>query len=208
MTTETTETTVPLARLDLYEQAIILTKFEAQSTITYPVSIHDLAAIFGSLPKSSGFLPRNTLFHGRRRGKLLAAIYIPPKIAAVRVEETMITIPLPPAVFIGCGKQYDIHAVKQYPNNKHAPLYRYPTPNVWNNGSICAGDTPFPTCRLDTINAAFRMFIESGFNLHLVTGKCKSFPKNVIEFWKTLEDKKEFPLSELILSATSLRTWI
>ena len=207
MTTEA-ETTIPLARLDLYQQAIILTKFEAQSTITHPVAMSDLAAVFGSLPKSSGFLPRNALFHGRRRGKLFAAIYIPPKIAAVRVEQMTIEIPLPSAVFIGCGKMYDIHAVKQYPNNKHAPLYRYPSPNVWNNGSICAGDTPFPTCRLDTINAAFRMFIESQFNLHLVTDKCKSFPKNVIELWKSLEGEEQFPVDELILSASSLRSWV
>lgn len=207
MTTEA-ETTIPLARLDLYQQAIILTKFENQSTITHPVSIHDLAAVFASLPKSSGFLPKNTLFHGRRGGKLYAAIYIPPQKQAVRVEQITIEIPLPPAVLIGCGKMYDIHAVKQYPNNKHAPLYRYPSPNVWNNGSICAGDTPFPTCRLDTINAAFKMFIKSQFNLHLVTGKCKSFPKNVIEFWGSLEGQEEFPLAELVLSASSLRSWV
>ncbi len=151
-----TDEAIPLARLDLYAEAIILTKFGYQSTTTYSVSIHDLSAAFGSLPTSSGFLPRNTLFHGRKKGKQFIGVYIPAQIATVTLHRAM-RIPLPPAIFIGCGRQYDIHAVAEYPKNKRARLYHYPSPNVWDDGHICAGETRFPICRPDTIHTAFKM---------------------------------------------------
>ena len=199
---------IPLARLDLYAEAIILTKFGHQSTTSYPVSIHDLSAAFGSLPSSSGFLPQNTLFHGRKKGQQFIGIYIPAQKQAITVDQTTMQIPLPPAIFIGCGKQYEIHATVEYPKNKRAQLYHYPSPNVWDDGRICRGDTPFPTCRPDTIHTAFKMFVESRFNNHLVTGKSRSYPQNVIELWKTLDGKEEFPLSELVPNYRTLGNWV
>ncbi|MGB0383662.1 MAG: hypothetical protein ACPGWR_02470 [Ardenticatenaceae bacterium] len=204
-----TDSSIPLARLDLYNEAIILTKFGNQSSTSYPVSIHDLSAAFGTLPASSGFLPRNTLFHGRKSGQEFVGIYLPAKKQVVTVGETTIQIPLPSAIFIGCGKQYSIHAVKQYPSSRQVKLYCYPSPNVWNNGHICAGDTPFPTCNMETIVPAFKLFIKSQFNLHLVTQKCKSFPNNIVELWKALDGQDEFPHKELVPSrANYLRTWV
>ena len=203
-----TDLPVPLARLDLYNEAIIMTKFGHQSSTSYPVSIYDLAAAFGTLPASSGFLPRNTLFHGRNKGQEFVGIFISAQKQMVRVEEITMTIPLPPAIFIGCGKQYIIHALSSYPQSPRATLYRYPSPNVFLDGRICAGDTPFPTCSIKSIMPAFSLFIESKFNRHLVNQKCRSFPKNIIKLWKTLDGQEQFPLSELIPSTANLRTWV
>lgn len=202
-----TDLPVPLARLDLYNEAIIMTKFENRASSSYPVSVHDLAAAFGTLPSSSGLLPRNTLFHGRNQGQEFVGIYISAKTHVVTVNETTLTIPLPPAVFIGCGKRYSIYAAKEYPK-KGGQLYNYPSPNVGGDGRICAGDTPFPTCSPRTIMSAFTLFVESRFNGHYTSQKCKSFPGNVIELWKTISGRDEFPLSELVLSSASLRSWI
>ena len=184
-----------------------MTKFEHQSSTSYPVSVHDLAAAFGTLPSSSGLLPRNTLFHGRSQGQEFVGIYISAKTHVVTVNETTLTIPLPPAVFIGCGKRYCIYAVKEYPK-RGAQLYDYPSPNVSSDGRICAGDTPFPACSSRTIMSAFTLFLMSRFNGHYTSQKCKSFPGNIIELWKTLSGRDEFPLSELVLSSASLRGWI
>ena len=199
---------IPLARLDLYAEAIILTKFGHQSSTSYPVSIHDLSAAFGTLPASSGFLPRNTLFHGRNSGQQFIGIYLPAQKQVVTVGQTAMQPPFPPGIFIGCGKQYEIHAVKQYPKNKQVQLYCFPSPNVSLDGNICAGNTLFPTCSPETIRQAYRLFIESRFNLHLVTDKCKSFPKNVVKLWKTLDGQEQFPLSELVPSVANLRRWV
>lgn len=199
---------VPLARLDLYLEAVIMTKFENNSNTSYPVSVHDLAAAFGTLPASSGLLPRNTLFHGRKGGQEFVGVYLSAKTHVVTVNDTTLTIPLPPAIFIGCGKKYRIVAIKEYPENQRVQLYHYPSPNVGSDGRICAGDTHFPACSVKTIMSAFTLFIESRFNGHYTNNKCKSFPGNVIELWKTLKKEDQFPLSELIPSSASLRAWI
>ncbi|MGB0388384.1 MAG: hypothetical protein ACPGWR_26490 [Ardenticatenaceae bacterium] len=176
-------------------------------TIYLPLSIH--------CPPHQAFYPKTPCFAARKRvdgrqgGRQFIGIYIPALSTTVTVNQTTMQIPLPPAIFIGCGKRYDIHAVKQYPKNKHPQLYCYPSPNVGaDNGGICRGDAPFPTCRPDTIHKAFKMFVESRFNNHLVTGKSKSFPQNVIELWKTLDGKEEFPMSELVPSYKTLGNWI
>ncbi len=207
-THQETDYPIPLARLDLYNEAIIMTKFDLGSSTSYPVSIHDLSAAFGTLPSSSGLLPRNTLFHGRSQGQEFVGVFIKAAKHVVTVNEATMAIPLPSAVFVGCGKQYYIYTVKEYPCTARVQLYHYPSPNIGSDGRICAGDTPFPTCSVKTIMSAFTLFIESRFNRHLSTQKCRSFPDNVIELWKTLDGQEEFPLSELILSRANLRAWI
>lgn len=199
---------IPLARLDLYNEAIIMTKFGHNSSTSYPVSIHDLACAFGQVPASSGFLPPNTLFHGRVGGQEFMGIYFSSSTNDVTVEEETMTIPFPSAIFIGCGKQYKIYAVTSYPKNQNVVLYRYPSPNVWSDGRICAGDTPFPTCTPESIIKAFKLFIESRFNTHLSNNKCKSHPSNIISLWETLDGQEEFPITELVLSTASLRAWV
>lgn len=199
---------IPLARLDLYNEAIIMTKFDQNSNTSYPVSIHDVAAAFGTLPTSSGLLPRNTLFHGRSQGSEFVGVWICAAKHVVTVENHSIHIPLPGAVFIGCGKQYYIHAVKEYPSVTRVQLYKYPSPNVFEDGCICAGDTPFPTASVKTIMSAFKLFLMSRFNRHLSNNRCKSYPDNIIELWKTLDGLDSFPLSELILSRANLRAWV
>ncbi len=208
MNDQETDYPIPLARLDLYNEAVIMTKFDHNSSTSYPVSIHDLSAAFGTLPSSSGLLPRNTLFHGRNQGQEFVGVFIKAAKHVVTVNEATMTIPLPPAIFIGCGKRYVIHAVKEYPSAARMQLYHYPSPNVGSDGRICAGDTPFPTCNVKTIMSAWRLFLMSRFNRHLSTQKCRSFPNNIIKLWETLDGSEEFPHAELIISRANLRAWI
>jgi hypothetical protein len=193
------QTQQPLVRLDLYEQAVILTRFQEKGTARYPVSVHDLAAALADVPVSSGFLPANTLFWQRREGESQIGIYVPGRPWTVLFGERQLTIPMSPLIFTGRGTHYTVYATKQRPRDVHCRLYHAPCPNVHLHGAICQGNAPFPACTPETIMPSLSLFLEgSSFNGDLAQGKCQSHPDNVLALWEELVGKKRFPKSELI----------
>ncbi len=108
-------------------------------------------------------------------------------------------IPMPPLVFVGNGRAYSLFAVKKRPLDRRIPLYHAPCPNVFGNGGICSGTTPFPACSAATMEKALTLFWEGSlFNGHMSRGKCQSQPKDVRKLWQKLDGRKRFPLSELL----------
>ena len=200
------QTQQPLVRLDLYEQAVILTRFQEKGTASYPVSVHDLAAALADVPVSSGFLPTNTLFWQWHAGECQIGIYVPGRRWTVLFGERQLTIPMPPLIFTGRGTRYTVYAIKRRPRDARCRLYHAPCPNVHLHGAICQGNTPFPACTPETIIPSVNLFLEgSGFNGDLAQGKCQSHPNNVLTLWEELEGKDQFPLSELVSCRRVLR---
>jgi len=196
----------PLVRLDLYKQAIILTRFQEKGTASYPVSVYDLAAALADVPVSSGLLPANTLFWQRREGQSQIGIYVPGRQWTVLVGERQLTIPMPPMIFTGRGTHYAVYGIKRRPRDVHCRLYHAPYPNVYLHGAICQGNAPFPACTPETITPSLSLFLEgSSFNGDLAQGKCRSHPDNVLALWKELAGKKRFPLKELVGCGKVLR---
>jgi hypothetical protein len=145
----------PRARLDLYDEAVVLTRYEGSDRRTsYPVAVDDLVAAFSRVPVSSGLLPPNCLFWGREHGETRIAIYVPGRRWHLQTAERTFHIPLPPLVFFGAGVQYRVYAVKRWPRAMPFELYHCPTPNVQPNGVICQGSAPFPACASHTIEKA------------------------------------------------------
>jgi PRTRC genetic system protein B len=194
----------PLARLDLYDEAVVLTKFRDGGTITHPVALEEVAAAFAEVPIGTGVLPANTLFWGRQQGQIVLGLYLPARSWAVTVGPDCWCVPWPPLVFVGLGTSYRVYAVKQRPPTPQAPLYQAPCPNVYPDGRICPGTTPFPVCATATIQAAFQCFISSGFNRDLGLGKCQSQPNDILALWAQLQGRKRFPLAELVPSSVTL----
>lgn len=205
--------THPLLRLDFYPTAVLMTQWNKQRndlasptdarlptpTTTYPVSIHDVATACTKIDFSSGFLPPNTLFWQRRADTIRLGIYVPVRRWQLQTAERTYHLPLPPLIFVGAGTSYQIFAVKKRPLNQHAPLFHAPCPNVHNSGSICAGNTPFPTCTAQTIHQALTLFMErSHFNADLSNNKCRRHPHDVRQLWQALDGKKRFPLGQLV----------
>lgn len=115
---------------------------------------------------------------------------------------TPLSIPLPPFVFAGHGHQYFIFALKDTIPGSTTPLFAAPCSNVFQQGNICQGNTPFPETAPDTIYAAFRAFLHtSTFNTHLaaqrVLGKDAA---NVLNLWQDLHRRKRrrFPVRALL----------
>lgn len=200
----------PLVQLTFYPDTILCTRYDAQGHTTYPVAPQDVAEAVGEVTFSTGWLPPRTLFVERQRGVTTVAIHIPRGRHPVHVETKagafQWNIPMPDLMFIGRGRAYFVFAAKGVPA-PDVPLYHAPCSNVYENGSICPGNTPFPEAAPDTMQHAFDLFMHASvFNLHLaqnrVTGKAKT---NVLTLWQTLaaRPRSRFPLRCLRLLSTT-----
>ena len=200
----------PRLRLDFYQTAVLLSRRGKDGRIlTHPVSVHDVVGACAGLSLGSGLLPANTLFWGQQASQVTMDLYVPPRRWRMRTEERVYDIPMPPFVFVGSGSAYQIFAVKQRPAGEEEPLYHTPCPNVHPDGGICQGNTPFPACSPQTIEAALNLFMENSlFNDDLSRNKCHSYPEDVRQLWAVLEGKKRFSLSELVGCRMVLRDFL
>ncbi|MDT8307538.1 MAG: hypothetical protein RRC07_16515 [Anaerolineae bacterium] len=198
----------PRARLDLYEEAVVLTRYAGPDLRTsYPVAVDDLVAAFSRVPVTSGLLPPNCLFWGRENGQAHITIYVPGRRWRLQTAEHIFHVPLPPLVFVGAGTQYSIFAVKRRPRQMPFELYHCPTPNVHSNGVVCQGSAPFPACASDTVEQALSLFLEGSlFNGDLAANKSRNYSGDVRKLWAQLEGAKRFPADELVL-ANTIRNW-
>lgn len=168
----------PKIRLDFYESAIFLTRFDDGGVTTYPVSVHDVAHACASIPLTTGLLPPNTLFWERQGDALTLALFVPARRWHMQLADGRnYHLPMPPFIFAGRGTTYYAYAVKAKarPRQPPIPLWRMPCPNVHGNGQICPGNTPFPECSAATIEAALQLVMEgSQFNADLAAHKCRA----------------------------------
>lgn len=193
-----------LARVDLFEETIFLTKYRDGGTVeACEVSPEDLAAAFSRVPVTTGLLPRRALFYTRHQGRELLGVFLPPetrRLTQVAGGETKVfEVPMPPLVFVGHSEAYRIFAVKQYPGERER-LFHAPCPNVNDAGRICAGDAEFPPCTSKTIHEAARVFFTSRFNDHLVDGKSTAHPDDIVQAWSSLDEAKpaRYPIDDLV----------
>lgn len=197
------------ARLELFDESIVLTRYENGAAVSaYEVSPDALATAFSGLPVITGVLPDDCLFYAGAGSVVRLGIYLAPQTRALEVDAKdmpTLTIPLPGMVFVGNGRTYQVFAVKQRPTEGSERLFHAPLPNVYDDGRICCGTVNFPVCSGKTIHEAARLFFASAFNNDLSGGKCRSQPDNVLALWKTLaaQGANEFPPDEL--KKTSLK---
>ena len=195
---------LPRLRLDFYDTAVLLSRWEDDGRLlTHPVSVHDVVSACTSVALSSGMLPANTLFWGQQANTTTLGIYVPARRWRMQSAERHYHLPMPPFVFVGSGTAYKIFAVKKRPSGEDVRLYHAPCPNVHTTGGICQGNAPFPDCSPQTIQAALQLFMEGSlFNADLSRGKCRSYPDDVRQLWAELDDRKRFPVSELVPAQT------
>ena len=195
------------AILTIYPEATLLEKvLEDGSRIIHPISPADLAAVLNRIPLSTGLLPHNSLFWRQVAGQELIAIYVPPRQWRPIAGDRRYCLPMPGMVFLGCGREYFVFAVKEKPKTPETSLYHLPVPNIDNEGRICLGQAPFPIAGRDTIHKALRLFMEgSQFNHDNSRHRCASFPENTLTLWDQLDGQKRFPLDELVPARRQLK---
>lgn len=196
------ETQVLRARLDLFEESLILTRYErGQAVSVYEIAPDALAAAFTGTPVTTGLLPRECLFAGRDNGKPYFGVYLPPQARVLRVAVATpftVTLPLPGLVFVGCGVKYRVFAVKHRPTTADEGLFHAPLPNVYDTGTICQGSAAFPVCAAETFYPAIETFFASDFNADLSARKSRQYPQDVLALWRALDGAETFPEDDLL----------
>jgi len=199
---------LPELRLDFYETAVFVSKWAADGRVqTYPVDVHDVVGACAKMEMQSSLLPANTLFWGQLENMTKLGIYVPARRWQIQTDARHYHLPMPPLIFVGVGTAYKVFAIKKRPFGQHSiqepahtiQLYHAPCPNVYTGGGICSGNTPFPACSPETIQTALGLFMEdSTFNADLCTNKCNSHKDDIRHLWEKLDEKKRFPLKELV----------
>ena len=196
------------ARLDLYDDFIILSRFrEGKTTRQQVVSPLDVAAALGNLPLTSGLLPPGTLFWGRSHGHDRLGLYLPPQTWVVTARDqdypdsqgASWRVPLPGLIFAGQQYDYSLWAVKEAPPlDLNTPLFHAPTPNVSPEG-VCRGSAPFPVAHGATMMQAVEVFFRSRFNHDLSNSKSRKHPERVLDHWYELNQSgaETYPLDDL-----------
>ncbi len=191
------------ARLDLYPDFIVMTKYD-QGTPDNPYLVDpaETAAALAGISLGSGLLPPDTLFWSKVDGLPRLGVYIPDRVwtVAVRGHEEALHVPLPPLVFIGHRYDYSVWAVTERPTSENTPIYVAPVPNVAFDTGVCRGSAPFPQAGEATIWEGVDIFFSSRFNHDLAQKKSQAYPDNVVEQWLALSKAgvETYPLDDLV----------
>ena len=192
------------ARMDVYNDSIILTEFgEQQTNWTRMVSAAQMATIFaGEIDYSSGILPPDAIWWKQTESGRAVAVWREPQVwnTALQTEPfkppQRLKLPMPGLIFIYVqGQAPWVFAAKSRPLRLHDQLYRTPAFNVFANGRICPGNHHFP----ENPSQIPESFFQSFFSLTGDTNnRSIKHPQNLNTLWQELNGETEYPLDDLV----------
>ena len=106
--------------------------------------------------------------------------------------------PLPTLLLLGVGQSYYLWATLDKTVDQKSKISHAPFPNLDSSGSICFGRNTAPECRLDTIESAWRLILDSPVNNPHAENRCRTHPDDARKFLLALDGKKTFPKNALI----------
>jgi len=194
-------------RLDFHHQAVVMTNFNGETVTRKVVSAMDIAhALAGELSFGSGLLPDRTLWWRNTRSGPVVAIYDEPQVRLLALlldvakPALRFKVPLPGMIFL-CrpGNPPWVYAVKKKPTKETDTVYKAPLANVFANGRTCPGSHEFPMRIGDIVQSFYMSFFSATADLH---NRSNKFPQNVIYLWEHLNNKKRFPMGDLVKHGT------
>ena len=194
-------------RLDFYHQAVVLSIYDAEVVTTRVVSAMDVAhALANDLAFGTGLLPPSTLWWRNSRSGPVFAIYAEPKIRKVALELDVktpakhFTLPMPGLIFLcSPGRAPWVFAVKKKPTKGSDGVYNAPLCNIHESGQSCAGTHRYPARVADIVPSFFASFFTATANLR---NRSKLYPENIVHLWEYLDNKKRFPVTDLVKIGT------
>ncbi len=195
------------ARLDFYHQAVVLNIYDTEVTTTRVVSARDVAhALANDLAFGTGLLPPATIWWHNTRGGPVHAIYVERKIWKVALQLDVkapprrFNLPMPGFIFLcSPGRPPWVYAVKKKPTKETDNVYNAPLCNIHENGRSCAGTHHYPTRVADMVPSFFTSFFTATAHLR---NRSKRYPTNVVALWEYLDNKKSFPVADLVWLGT------
>jgi len=194
-------------RLDFHHQAVVMTLFEGDGVETRIVSAYDVAhALASDLSFGTGLLPPGTIWWQNTRNGPLFALYVDPKPRRLALQEIAVQpprrflLPLPGFIFLSSpGRPPWVFAVKKKPARETDIVYRAPLCNTFADGRTCPGNHVYPNRVADIPQSFFVSFFTAAGDLH---NRSQRFPDNVIRLWESLDNKKKYPLEDLVKHGT------
>jgi len=194
-------------RLDFHHQAVVMTNFQRETVIRKVVSAMDVAhALACELSFGSGLLPDRTLWWRNTRSGPVIAIYDEPQVRLLTLLDDVsasprrFKVPLPGFIFL-CqpGSAPWVYAVKKKPTKETDTVYKAPLANIFATGKTCPGTHEFTTRVADIVQSFFTSFFSPTADLH---NRSNKFPQNIILLWAHLDNKKKFPMADLVKHGT------
>jgi hypothetical protein len=194
-------------RLDFHHQAVVLTTFNGETVTRRVVSAMDVAhSLASELSVGSGLLPDRTLWWRNTRSGPVIAIYDEPQIRPLALLEDEVgqprryKVPLPGLIFL-CrpGSAPWVYAVKKKPTKETDTVFKAPLANLFATGRSCPGTHDFPTRVADIVKSFFMSFFSPTADLQ---NRSHKFPQNIILLWEHLDNRKKFPLADLVKHGT------
>lgn len=193
-------------RLDFYEESIVMQTFEAKRAqgSFKMVSAKDISsAMSRHISFTSGLLPESALWWSNTgAGEPEVAIWVPPgirRLALMRGGKAAIryNVPLPGLIFLcKSGKPPKVYAALKRPTSLKDRVFKAPLSNVYDDGRTCPGSHQYPADVADIPNDFFTSFFTAAAD---IGGRSKKYPKDVTQLWRELNDKQEFPASDLVV---------
>jgi hypothetical protein len=194
------------ARLDFYDDSIVLSTFDKGANTIKTVDATNIAQAFLSETQlHSGLLPANALWWRQSRNGTEVAIYQKPKVWMLAVQTDLshpalrFQIPMPGLIF-RCfqGQAPKVYAVTGPPRRLNTPIYHAPTFNTYADGGTCAGTHKYPNNPAEVPLSFFTSFFTRTVD-HVCS---KKYGSNITELWKSLEGKNKYPNSDLVKMGT------
>jgi PRTRC genetic system protein B len=194
-------------RLDCYTDSTILYILDKGVITTRQVSARDLSlAILSEAVLNSGLLPREALWWKQSRLAAQVALWRPPKIWRVALQEEpfqparRFQLPLPGLIFAcSAGRAPAVYAVKKRPRSAGEFIYHAPLFNVYQSGTTCAGTVEYPQEIRKIPEAFFSAFFTKGA-FH--TGRSQKYPDDLLKLWEEIDGQPKYPLKDLVKMGT------
>ena len=136
----------------------------------------------------------------------MVALYVEPKVRKLALERDVnkpphrFVIPLPGFIFLcSPGMPPWIYAVKKKPTKETDIVYKAPLFNIHQNGRSCQGSHKYPTRVADIAESFFISFFTATADIQ---NRSNAFPDDLIGLWKSLQNKRQFPMGDLVQHGT------
>ena len=196
-----------MARIDIYEESVLLHSYHRDRTTVQYVSPDDMATIISNnITHATGVLPPDTLWWNRGISEALTGIWRPPQTWSVALQTQPFSpperyrLPMPGLVFVcSPGRPPWVFAAKQRPTAPTEQLYHAPTFNLFQDGRSCPGTHQYP----GDIGRTPESFFQSFFSVagH-TTNRSLKHPNDLHQLWKELDETEKYPLRDLVECCT------
>lgn len=191
------------ARLDFYQDSIILYLVEKGIITTRCVSARDVALAFlHEVPLGSGLLPEGALWWAQGKEGVEVALWRTPRVWSVALETEAfkpprrLKLPMPGLIFIcSPGRPPKVYAAKRRPTSLEDAIYHAPLFNVLRDGRTCAGTHRYPEDVAQIPESFFTSFFTPTADYR---GRSKKYPDDLLELWEELNGKARYPLKDLV----------